>query len=124
MPAKHTPTEAMRQKVSELAGYGVPAVVIGKCIGISEPTMMQYYGEEFEKAKNECHATVIKCLFRAIKEGNTAAAFFYLKTQLGWRETDRIEHTGSIEFVARPAQIDRDKWLRAYHQADDIEIAA
>ncbi len=48
----------------------------------------------YKRGKARAIAHVANGLLQKARTGDTACAIFYLKTQGGWRETDRIEHTG------------------------------
>ncbi len=51
----------------------------------------------YKKAKGEAIASVANNLVLQAQNGNTSAAIFYLKTQAGWKETDRHEIVGDEE---------------------------
>lgn len=38
---------------------------------------------------------ISQSLLKSARDGNVTAQIFYLKTQAGWRETDRLELTGA-----------------------------
>jgi len=103
MPAKaHKPTDESRAEVKALASFGLPQEDIAQYIGISHVTLRKHYASELKLSAIKANATVGKYLFslasgQAIKNGAThsdckAAAMFWAKTRMGWRETDRIEH--------------------------------
>ena len=37
-----------------------------------------------------------KGLLQKARSGETVSSIFFLKTQAGWRETDRLEHAGGL----------------------------
>lgn len=105
MPAKaHEPTDETRAEVAALASFGVTQEDIGAYIGISHVTLRKHYETELNVSAIKANATVGKYLFslasgQAIASGAThgdckAAAMFWMKTRAGWRETDRLEHSG------------------------------
>lgn len=49
----------------------------------------------YKKGKAEAIQEVATGLVMKAKEGDLGAMCFYLKTQAGWRETNRTEHTGA-----------------------------
>lgn len=51
--------------------------------------------ERYKRGKAKAIGTVSQGLLKQAREGNMTAAIFYLKTQAGWRETDRLELTGA-----------------------------
>lgn len=100
----HEPTPENRVEVRTLASLGMPQEDIATYIGISKPTLAKYYDEELKISSIKANATVGKYLFslasgQAIAKGAThgdckTAAMFWAKTRMGWRETDRLEHSG------------------------------
>lgn len=106
MPQKaHKPTDESRAEVSALASFGVPQDAIAEYIGISKPTLAKHYGDELKFSSIKANTTVGKFLFslasgQAIESGAThgdckAAAMFWAKTRMGWRETSHHDHTSS-----------------------------
>lgn len=86
----------MRDKVELLAGLGVPYKDIGLIIGISKDSIEKYFHEECQRGIAKANSKVAGCLFDlAVNKKQPAALFFWAKTRMGWRETDRIEHTGA-----------------------------
>lgn len=69
---------------------------------------------QYKKGKARAIGTVAKGLLQKARDGDTASAIFYLKTQAGWRETAQVDHTnsdGSLKPVTRirliaPSQTD------------------
>lgn len=51
--------------------------------------------EQIKKGKAKAIGTVAKGLVRQAMDGNTTAAIFYLKTQAGWQENQKIDLTSS-----------------------------
>ena len=50
--------------------------------------------ERYKRGKAKAIAHVANGLLQKARNGDTTSAIFYLKTQAGWRETERIEHSG------------------------------
>ncbi|SDD88749.1 hypothetical protein [Ruegeria marina] len=50
--------------------------------------------ERYKRGKAKAIAHVANGLLQKARSGCTTSAIFYLKTQAGWREANRIEHTG------------------------------
>lgn len=93
--APHLPTDETRRTVTVMASYGSPQVAICKAIGITDKTLRNYYASELAHASDIANGLVAETLFRMATSGRVpAATFFWLKTQAGWRETDRLEITG------------------------------
>lgn len=87
----HVPTEENRKNVKNLSGLGVTEEQIAKYIGIGRKTLDKYYSDDLELGRLEANVTISKSLFQSAREGNTTAQIFWLKTRMGWRETNRIE---------------------------------
>ena len=49
----------------------------------------------YKRGRTEAVAAVATSLLKAARDGDRSAQCFYLKCQAGWRETDRLEHTGA-----------------------------
>jgi hypothetical protein len=47
----------------------------------------------YKRGKAKAIGSVASNLIQQAQEGNTSAAIFYLKTQAGWAETQKLEHT-------------------------------
>lgn len=117
MPAKaHKPTDESRAEVKALASFGLPQEDIAEYVGVSHVTLRKHYASELKLSAIKANATVGKYLFslasgKAIAKGAThsdckAAAMFWAKTRMGWRETDRLEHSGP-DGGAIPVEIKR-----------------
>ena len=94
MPKIVNKSEQIANMVKQLSGIGIPHDMICSIADISKPTLYKYYREELDKGKASAVAKVAANLFdMATGNGNRAlpAAIFFLKTQGGFRETDRIE---------------------------------
>jgi len=131
MPAKpHNPTDETRAAVSALASFGFPQEDIAKYIGISKPTLAKHYGEELKLSAIKSSKEVGEFLHfmasgRALQKGATygecsRAAMFWAKTRMGWRETERIDHTSSDGSMATRGLTDAvESALRAKHGKPD-----
>ena len=91
----HEPTEPLRQTVQLHATVGTPQSVIADILGIDEKTLRKHYREELDLARAKANASIGGALFNKAKNGDTAAQIFWMKTQAGWRETNRTELTGA-----------------------------
>ena len=52
--------------------------------------------ERYKRGKAKAIAHVAKGLLQKARAGDRTCSIFYLKTQAGWRETERLEHTGGL----------------------------
>lgn len=101
----HEPNDKSKAEVAALISYGVPVKQVAAYIGIDDKTLSKYYREIMDEAMAKAHGQVGRFLFQAasgssLKDGATyadciRAAMFYAKTQMGFKETDRIEQTGA-----------------------------
>jgi len=87
----HQPTEAQRRTVKAMSAYGVPIADIAKVIEISPTTLQKHYPREIDLGQIEANAKIGETLFKQATEGgNIAAAIFWAKVRMGWRETVQV----------------------------------
>lgn len=93
-------TEEQLAEVGTLAPY-LTADQLADTIGISRSKFFELLKEDeevsglYKKAKGKAVANVANNLVMQAQDGNTTAAIFYLKTQAGWKETERHELVGA-----------------------------
>jgi transcriptional regulator with XRE-family HTH domain len=96
---KHVPTEVFRKQILHFCGLGFTQEQISKLLNISEPTLTKYYRNELEIGSTQMNSIVINNLYHIATDPDhksaAQAAIFWAKTRLGWRETNRTEHTGA-----------------------------
>ena len=70
---------------------------------------------QYKKGKARAIGTVAKGLLQKARDGDTASAIFYLKTQAGWKETQVIDNKSSDGSMspAKPAKDLTDEELAA-----------
>ena len=92
------PTEEDRKLVESMSGYGVPHENICAlvCGGINNDTLKKYFKKELDQGKAKANAKVGQTLFQKAVAGDTTAAIWWSKTQMGWSETKKVEHSGEI----------------------------
>ena len=88
-------TDAMREKVTYLAGVGVPQDDIAKIIGCAPKTLRKRFGAELDRGVAEANATMAGYLFNAAKAGNITAMIFWLKTRAHWRVRPAMSQDGA-----------------------------
>ena len=105
--ATFKPTDEQRTLVERLSSLGIridemPVFVAGSNgKPISEPTLNKYFKKEIANGRLKANVTVANALYRNATEssekfphGNTGAQIFWLKSQAGWKDTQRVELTG------------------------------
>lgn len=88
----HEPTPEQRKLVSALTSFGITQQDICTQIEINLKTLRKHYRAELTKSIVMANAKVAESLFKmATQKGNVAAAIFWAKTRMGWRETIEID---------------------------------
>ena len=90
----HQPTDETIAMVQAMAHEGIETERIAKYIGIDENTLNKHYGEAMKDIRAKRKSIASGILWRGVLERNAAHLFFYLKTQCGYRETDRFPDKG------------------------------
>lgn len=93
---EHIPTEETRKLVRSLSAVGIKYVDIASKLEISDDTLVKHYKKDLEDGRIDANASIGQTLFQQAKNGNTAAAIFWLKTRAGWKETNAVEHSGEV----------------------------
>jgi hypothetical protein len=91
----HLVTEEMEKKVFALVAAGTPQVLIADVLEVSVDTLHDHYGRVMRLAKAEANSKVVESLYNKAVGGDVGAAIWWTKTQLGWRETQKVEMTGA-----------------------------
>lgn len=92
-------TDDQRAEVETLAAV-LSQEQIADYFGIARTTFYELMkrepdiSERYKKGKARAIDDVAQGLLQRARDGDTASAIFYLKTQAGWKETDRHEHAG------------------------------
>ena len=85
----YEPTDAVREQVKTMSGFGVLDYQIAMVIGISQPTLKKYFSTELAVGEVIANNNVARSLYRkATGDGNGSviAAMFWLKCRAGWQE--------------------------------------
>jgi hypothetical protein len=102
MPTGRKPktlTTAQREKIEtlasvlsqdQIAAYLKMDANTFRAIMEREPDVFQAY----KRGKASAIYDIAQSLIAKAREGDTASMIFFLKTQAGWRETDRLEVSG------------------------------
>jgi IS30 family transposase len=103
-------TSEQKVQVEALAAY-LSQEQIADYFGIGKTTwyaMMERdeeISERYKRGKAKAIGTVAQGLLQKARDGDTTSAIFYLKTQAGWRETNRLDHTSSDGTMTPPTRI-------------------
>jgi hypothetical protein len=93
-------TPAQKAEVETLAAV-LTAEQIADYFGIGRTTFFAMVdrdpeiAERYKRGKAKAIGAIAQSLITKARAGDTASMIFYLKTQAGWRETDRHEHVTS-----------------------------
>ena len=94
-------TDEQRGEIETLAAL-LNQDQIADYLGISRTTFRAIMerdpeiAERYKRGKAKAIAHVAKGLLQKARSGDTVSSIFFLKTQAGWRETDRLEHAGGL----------------------------
>jgi hypothetical protein len=111
--------EVMTRQYEELASVLTKAQC-ADFFGISLTTLKEVEKRQpevydsYKKGKSKAIANVANNLVKQAKDGNMSAAIFYLKTQAGWSETQKLDVSGDfptqivLKGVTTDASRDRD----------------
>jgi len=97
----HSPSDKDKNLARTLSGLGVPQNDIAILVGVSKPTLLKYYRDDLDLGLAEANAKVAGSLFQQATGGNVAAAIFWAKARLGWREVNVLEHSGEVQHVGK-----------------------
>lgn len=86
------PTAEERKQVEAMAGYGVPHDHIAALVreGIDSDTLKKHFKTELMQGKAKANAKVGQTLFQKATAGDTTAAIWWSKTQMGWKDSITI----------------------------------
>jgi hypothetical protein len=92
---KFQPTEIERNQVAAMAGFGVPYYQICTLVGdgISIETLRKYFSEELTVGKGRANLQIGKKIYQKAIAGDTKALIWWSKSQMGWSEIQKLEHT-------------------------------
>ncbi len=94
--------------VEQMCAVGIPQESISLMVrnGIDDKTLRKHFRRELDTAKIKANAKIGGTLFNKAIGGDTTAAIFWAKTQMGWKETDRLEHGVDDSLAALLKSID------------------
>lgn len=94
-------TDDQLSQVAKLAGYGLTQAQIADWFGVHDRTLRKWMEADdaiaaaYKTGRAKAIDTIASKLYERAKEGDNTAAIFWLKTNAGWRETNRTELTGA-----------------------------
>ena len=90
------PDDQTREFVKLCVMGGIPQEDIAGVIGITDKTLRKHFRYELDTAYERANAKVVNTAFQMATDGkNASMTMFWLKTRMGWKETQRHEHTGA-----------------------------
>jgi hypothetical protein len=99
-PKPLEPTEEQRNHVRMAAALGLPHHDIANLVGVSKGALEAHFRKELDTGKAQANFKVAGTLYKAAtgpsnEKTTIIAAMFWAKTQMGWKETARVENTGA-----------------------------
>jgi hypothetical protein len=96
------PTEAVRRQVQAMHTFGIPEDTIALVLGVGAKALRRHCRVELDTGLAKANAAVAEFLFSGIvglpgkpafqdERNRILAAFFWLKTRAGWKETSTVE---------------------------------
>ena len=103
LPMKFEPTDMERKLVGECASVGLPQDSIALLVrdGVDPKTLRKYFRRELDHGKAAANLAVGTTLYTKAVQGDTACAIFWAKTQMGWRETTKVDLGGDVNISVR-----------------------
>lgn len=77
--------------VEEMAKHGVPQDSIAVVLDISPMTLRKHFRRELDLGAAQANVQIGKTLFEMATGGNVAAAIFWSKARMGWREKQEVD---------------------------------
>lgn len=99
----YIPNDKDRALLRIMVAMGVPVKEIGEALNVCKKTLYTHYKKDIQSAAKEINSQVVGNLFRLTKT-HPAAAIFWCKTRLNWRETDEVglQEPIKVELVRGP----------------------
>ena len=91
---KHEPTEEQLSDVEKWAAVGLTQDQMSALLEIDRKTLSLHYKKQLVQGKAKANAEVGKTLYQKAVDGDTVAAIWWTKAQMGWHETKTHELVG------------------------------
>ena len=88
-------TAQQRQMVVMLKGIGADDETIALQVGVSKSTLRRHFPNELKTGRNWLAGRLGIQAVNMAMNGDRSMLIFVLKTQFGWKESGRVEHTGA-----------------------------
>jgi len=117
------PTDDDRKRVETLAGLGIKIEDIRYMVEnprtgkpIDDDTLRRHFKAELSSGRPKAHAAISQSLFKkATGDGHqsVAAAIWWTKTQMGWREKVAVEVEAKSGVLVAPTSMSPEEWIAA-----------
>lgn len=108
------------ERIREMRACGVSVEDCAAIEKIALATLYKLARPELEAGKAEGIKIATGQLMKSIKQGNVASIIFFLKTQAGWREVQRIESVAEVTHkgIIKEEPLDEREWDRIFSETD------
>lgn len=87
---KHIPTDATREAVAVMSGFGLKQDYIARVIGCEKQTLLRCYRRELDEGIDAVTRECASLLLEKARNGSEVAAMFLLKARAHWRDNAAI----------------------------------
>lgn len=102
-PAAVEPTAEQRESVKAMAGFGIPQEEIARVVRCDPSTLRERFREELDDGATAANVRVVQSLYNLAVGGNVAAAIYWTKARMGWR--DRVTIDANISGIPAPVVV-------------------
>ncbi len=87
---------AVSQLVELHTAMGTPEDELSEIVKIPIRTLTKHFRDELRLGHAKANAKVAARLYKKALDGDNACMIFWLKTRAGWRETNNVNHFGTV----------------------------
>jgi hypothetical protein len=92
----YQPTEQTRRQVTTMTGLGIIQDDIARWLEIDDKTLRKHFRRELDTGAIEANMRVASSLYTmATQDKNVAAAIWWTKTRMGWKEAHDLNIAGT-----------------------------